>query len=232
MENSRLSLRRFLERSAAAALLVVALSAASALAASTQSNLDLTITADHADATYRQGETVTFTIKVSPDLLPAEGAQVQWTLSHDGVPPFTKGTARLLDGSATVTGKLDVPGFLQCRAVFQDTNRTNHTALAGAAVDPLQIKPSLPPPADFDQFWAAQKKRLAAVPVNARLTPVTSPVTNVECFDLQADSIGAPVSGYYARPVGAKPRSLPIILTVHAAGVRNSNLSGTAEWAG
>ena len=46
------------------------------------------------------------------------------------------------------------------------------------------------------------------------------------------DSVGAPVSGYFARPVGAKPKSLPIILTVHAAGVRDSNLRGTAGWAG
>jgi cephalosporin-C deacetylase-like acetyl esterase len=231
MKNSRLSWRHFLERSAAAALAAVALYATSTPAASTQSNLDLTVTADHEDAIYKPGEAVTFTIKLLQDRRTAEGAQVQWTLSQDGVAPLTKGTARLTGGYVTVTGKLDAPGFLQCRAAFQDTDRLTHTALASAAVDPLHIKPSLPPPADFDEFWAAQKQRLAAVPVNARLTPVPSPSAKVECFDLQADSIGAPVSGYYARPVGAKPRSLPIILAVHAAGVRSSNLSGTADWA-
>jgi cephalosporin-C deacetylase-like acetyl esterase len=39
------------------------------------------------------------------------------------------------------------------------------------------------------------------------------------------------VSGYYARPAAAKPRSLPIILTVHGAGVTSSSLGGAAGWA-
>jgi cephalosporin-C deacetylase-like acetyl esterase len=103
-------------------------------------------------------------------------------------------------------------------------------ALAGAAIDPLEIKPSLPVPADFDAFWAAQKEKLAKVPVNPRLTPLKSR-PGIELFDFKADCVGAPVSGYFAKPVGTKPKSLPIILTVQGAGVRTSNRGGTLEWA-
>jgi cephalosporin-C deacetylase len=39
------------------------------------------------------------------------------------------------------------------------------------------------------------------------------------------------VSGYFAKPANAKPKSLPIILTVHGAGVRNSSLGGAVGWA-
>lgn len=194
-------------------------------------NYVLTVRADRADATYKQGESVNFIIKLTQDGKPVPAADVQWTLSKDGVPPTTSGKATLANGQASVTGKLDEPGFLQCRVSFQTTNRLARSATAGAAIDPLQIKPSLPVPADFDEFWATQKKKLAAIPTNARLTPVKSPSTTVECFDLQADSVGAPVSGYYARPIGAKPKSLPIILTVHGAGVRSSSLGGAAGWA-
>lgn len=203
----------------------------SATASSTQANFALTVTADHGDSIYQQGETVTFTIKLLRDQQPMDDARVQWTLSKDGVPPRTNGSVRLTGGSARVTGQLDEPGFLQCRVVFQDEHRSNHIAVAGAGVDPLKIKPSLPVPADFDAFWAAQKRKLAAVPVNARLTFVPSPSDRVVCFDLQADSVGAPVSGYYARPIDAKPKSLPIILTVHGAGVRSSSLGGAVGWA-
>jgi cephalosporin-C deacetylase len=217
--------------SLAAAFVALPLPVGSAPARAVSSNLVLTITVDREAAVYKQGEPVAFTIRWLDGQQPAEDAKVQWTISKDGVPPMTNGTIRLSGGSATVTGKLDEPGFLQCRAVFRGTNRVTRTAVAGVAVDPLGIKPSLPVPADFDEFWAAQKQQLAGVPVNARLTPVPSRSTNAECFDLQADSIGAPVSGYYARPVGAARRSLPAILTVHGAGVRSSNLDGAANWA-
>ena len=200
-------------------------------AAPSSNSLALSVSTDRADAIYRQGETVNFSINLRREGMPVDDAEVQWTITKDGVPPVTSGRAKLSHGTATITGKLDEPGFLQCRATFQGTNRVTRTAVAGAAIDPLLIKPSLPAPADFDEFWAAQKKQLAAVPVNARLTPVKSTSTNVECFDLQADSVGAPVSGYFARPLAPKPKSLPIILTVHGAGVRSSSLGGAAGWA-
>src|SRR5207237_1347568 len=38
---------------------------------------------------------------------------------------------------------------------------------------------------------------------------------------------GKPVSGYFARPKNAEPKSLPAVLFVHGAGVRTSSL-GTA----
>jgi hypothetical protein len=206
--------------------------AASEKPARASSNVALSVATDRADATYAQGTPVRFTITLQSEEQPVNDAEVQWTISKDGVPPTAEGIVRLTNGSATVIGGLDEPGFLHCRAVFRGTNHPTRTAVAGAAIDPLQIKPSLPVPVDFEAFWAAQKKKLAALPINARLTPVKSTSTNVECFDLQADSLGAPVSGYYARPVGARPGSLPSILTVHGAGVRSASLSSAVGWAG
>jgi cephalosporin-C deacetylase len=200
-------------------------------AAEPSTNSVLTVSASRADGIYRQGETVEFTISLLHDGQPAENAEVQCTVSKDGVPPITSSKVKVTGRTATVTGRLDEAGFLQCRAVYHGTDKMTRTAVGGAAIDPLQIKPSLPVPADFDSFWAGQKAKLAAVPVNARLAPVKSPSTNVECFDLQADSVAAPVSGYFARPVGAKAKSLPIILLVHGAGVRSASLGSAAGWA-
>lgn len=191
----------------------------------------LTVTTDRSDALYSVGDTVTFRIKLTRDGQPVDTAEVAWTISKDGVAPTTSGKAKLTGGAATVTGKLAEPGFLQCRVTFATPEKTNLVALAGAGIDPLKLKPSLPVPDDFDAFWAAQKKQLAAVPVNARLTPVKTTAPDVEAFDLQADCIGKPVSGYFARPTGAKPKSLPLILTVHGAGVRGSSLGGATGWA-
>ncbi len=190
----------------------------------------LTAAADRKDATYRPGETATFNIRLHRRGEPIDQAEVAWTLTKDGVPPTKSGRVALRGGVATITGTLSEPGFLQCRVTL-DRAGVTRLAVAGAAFAPLAIKPSQPAPADFDAFWAAQKARLAAVPMNARLTPVKSPSTTVEVFDLQADSVGAPVSAYFARPVGAKPKSLPAIMTAHGAGVNGSSLSGPADWA-
>jgi cephalosporin-C deacetylase len=221
----------FLGLAATLSLIPSLLRGANGLSSQSSTNYVLTVATDRADAIYKEGEQVTFTVRLTRDGQPANGSEVEWTMTKDGVPPTTRGKATLDGGTTTVTGKLDEPGFLQCRAVFQGGNRLNRTAVAGAAIQPLGIKPSLPVPPDFDEFWSAQKKKLAALPVNARLTAVKSPALGSECFDVQADSVGAPVFGYLARPTDAKPKSLPIILTVHGAGVRSSSLGGAAGWA-
>ncbi|MBM3852235.1 MAG: acetylxylan esterase [Verrucomicrobia bacterium] len=185
---------------------------------------------DRASAVYQRGETIAFTFHVEPDGQPAASGEVEWALTKDGLPPFRTGRVNVDRGRVTVTGSLDEPGFVQCRATFVHDGK-KLTALAGAAVAPTEIKPSQPPPDDFAAFWDAKKKLLAAVPIRAQLTPAPSPVPSLETFDLQADSVGAPVSGYFARPAGAKVRSLPAILTVHGAGVRSASLSAAAGWA-
>jgi cephalosporin-C deacetylase len=223
---------RYLRRGVlGACVLAVVASGLAARAERASTNYALTVSTERAGAIYRRGEEVAFKIRLFLDQQPLDNAKVQWTISKDGVPPTKRGTLQLADGSAIIFGKLDEPGFLQCRVTFQTPAGTTLHALAGAGVDPLQIKPSLPVPEDFDAFWSAQKQKLARVPVNARLTPVQSPQREVECFDLLADCLGAPVSGYLARPKAARARSLPAILTVQGAGVRSSNLAGAAGWA-
>ncbi len=201
-----------------------------AAAAPVKSAYALTAAADRPNAVYRRGEAITFVVRLEQNGAAVDAGEIAWTLTKDGVAPTRSGTAKVEHGEARLTGTLDEPGFLQCRATY-GSGETKLTALAGAAVSPLEIKPSMPAPADFDAFWAAKKKQVAAVPINARLTAVASQREGVEAFDLQADCVGATVSGYYARPAGAKPRSLPAILTVHGAGVTTSSLGGPVGWA-
>src|SRR5947209_1373890 len=142
------------------------------------------------------------------------------------------GTATMKEGKFTVTGKLDEPGFLQCRVDFKDPKGAGLTTRAGAGYDVLKIGPSLPPPDDFDAFWAGQRKAVDDCPPNVRITSVPSLKEGVEAFDLQADCAGGlKLSAYLARPIGAKPKSLPAILLLQGAGVASSRLSWTAEWA-
>ena len=83
------------------------------------------------------------------------------------------------------------------------------------------------------KFSAASQRPNALLPINARLTPVNARATNVQCFDLQADCVGAPVSGYYARPAGvfqsatARLRSAADFAAFEAAVERDGNVQIT-----
>ena len=197
--------------------------------------MKVTARAERADATYRVGEKVTFTVSVEEKGKPVAGGLIDWVIVKDGLPTGQKGFAPVVDGKATVVGSLDEPGFLQlkvtARRLDARTKPLAVSAMAGAAIDPTQIKRSLPVPEDFDAFWAGMKQKLAAVPVAPKLVSVKAPVPSVESFDVTAPAHGLQISGYLSKPVSAKPKSLPIILTVHGAGVNDSSLGGSAGWA-
>ena len=198
-----------------------------------ESPIKIVARAERADATYHQGDKVVFHLTVTESGKPAVGV-VEWSILKDGLPTEQKGKAELVDGKAVANGTLGEPGFLQVRAVYRPDAKAKAASvvgLGGAAIDPTEIKRSLPVPDDFDAFWDGMKKKLAAVPIEPKLVSVKSPVKDVESFDVTAPALGIQISGYMSKPVGAKPKSLPIILTVHGAGVSDSSLGGSASWA-
>lgn len=197
--------------------------------------MKVTARAERADATYRVGEKVTFAVSVEEKGKPVAGGLIDWVIVKDGLPTGQKGFAPVVDGKATVIGSLDEPGFLQLKVTAHRLDARSKplavSAMAGAAIEPTQIKRSLPVPDDFDAFWSGMKQKLAGVPVAPKVVPVKAPLPGVESFDVTAPALGLPISGYMSKPVGAKPKSLPIILTVHGAGVSDSSLGGSASWA-
>ncbi len=192
-----------------------------------ESKVTLTAAVDRADAQYAVGETVTFRLYGTKGGQPADGVTVECVISKDGVDAEPARQVTLTDGKAELKGTLKEPGFLRLQA-----RAGTASAMAAAGVDPLNLKPSLPVPEDFDTFWKAQKDALAAVPMKAVVTPAGTSTAGVELVDVKVDCAGgAPVSGYLAKPAGAKAKSLPAILTVHGAGVTSANAGGATAWA-
>lgn len=192
---------------------------------------------DKPEALYQVGDTVRFDIAVEQDGKPLAVGKVQCSFSKDGVEPKREESLEIKDGKASLTGSLNEPGFLHLRATLTEPQAAKEEgqpaipavyAQAGAGFSPLEIKPSLPVPEDFDSFWAAQKAALARVEMKATLTPVKTPFAQVDAFDAQITCLGAPVSGYYGRPKDAKAKSYPAILFVHGAGVGDSALHALA----
>lgn len=210
------------------------LSATSSWDGKTQAEYVVTVETEKPDALYKKGEDVTFKITLEQNKQPVPEGKVYWKISKDNADPVQTGTADIKDGVATVTGKLDEPGFLRCDVNFASPSQGNLTAAAAAGIDVTEIRPALPVPDDFVAFWEGKKKELAALPMDPKMTEVPAPADRpgTRVFDVQiACTGGAPVSGYYSMPTDARPKSAPALLIVDGAGVRNSDFLGPIRYA-
>jgi cephalosporin-C deacetylase len=176
----------------------------------------LRVATDREQAIYHRSESVTFRITA-----PA-GAKVRYQLTKDGWGDL--GSEETDTGQ--VTASLNDAGVIRCEVMSAATTQpTTQPILAGAAIDPEMIAPSMPAPEDFNAFWERQKESVASEAAKSVVTAVKSPDAKVVCFDVQINCPGgAPVSGYLALPKDAKAKSLPAILYPHSAGVRDSDL--------
>jgi cephalosporin-C deacetylase len=93
----------------------------------------------------------------------------------------------------------------------------------GMIVDPQKLKPGTKFPKDLNAYWDQEKKSLKALPLKVKLKEVENTGREVVCFDTELNCTGPkPARGYFAKPLKAPAKSLPIILLVHAAGVKGS----------
>jgi cephalosporin-C deacetylase len=187
---------------------------------------------DRADGMYKSGEKITFKVTVTRKGQPITKGSVAYKFTINDLTEGEAGTAEIGEGGgATVQTAMKEPSCVVIRAEYKADGDAPIWVKSGAVIDANQIAPSMPAPDDFDAFWDSQKKRLAEVPLNPTLTPVevSGLPASVEIFDVKVDCAGgAPVSGYLARPKGAKPKSLPIILHVQGAGVTGGDPKGPA----
>ena len=191
-----------------------------------QAAVKVLVSTDRESAIYEPGDDVSFHISAFDGAKQLDWGTIHWSLSLDGYRELAKGNGTLEGGKGiTVTGKLDGPGFLRLTATFTGPDQKKVTAYGAAGIAPEKLKPSLPVPDDFEAFWKKQKETLAEVPVTFELTPASSQIDTVEVWDAQiaCEKNGKPVSGYYAKPKDAAPKSCPAVLWVHGAGVRSSS---------
>lgn len=182
----------------------------------------LTLSQTHSNGVYDVGEQITFMVTD----IPAAVSNVQYEILLNGsLVPVQSGDAAVSSGSVALSY---VPTNPVC--VVAEITAGSEDAALGAVAAPFEIEPSLPVIETFDTFWAAKKAKLAAIPMNIRMTSVSNAPgmkygPEVESFDIKVDSLGErPVSGYYVRPVGASAGSLPAVINLHGAGIRSANL--------
>jgi cephalosporin-C deacetylase len=187
-----------------------------------QPNTFIKVTTDHSDAIYKIGEKAVFTISLDAKA-PVAVSELPWALTLDGAKVLGQGNATLQSGTATVEGTLDQPGVLQLKVTPKDDLDKLGIGMAAVAYDPYKIEATAKLPADFQEFWNAQKAELAKIPIDAKIKPVTQGDPDIELYEVSFANIdGLRSYGYLAKPKGAT--SLPIMISQPGMGVHPNGL--------
>ena len=193
----------------------------------TDGDLRMKLKASRDGSLYKIGEPAEFVLEAKKADAPQSGIRFWSSISKDGANPIISDTGVTgKDGKAIIkAGTLKEAGLLRCTlGVYNPDTKKEVQLMAGAGFELEKIRAGLPVPADFAEYWKAQKRMLSEIPMNVQMTKVESNDTRVELFDIKADTFKGLLTGYYARPANAKPKSCPAVLFPHGAGVRSSGM--------
>ena len=160
---------------------------------------ELTLVPFKPGGVYARGEKVGWAVSAAAG---KSAERYNYTLRKNNLEVIKTG---LLDvpRPATIEVTLDEPAmvFLEVKSTAPDAK----AQVAGAAVAPTELQPSVPTPRDFDEFWAAKIAMLQKVPANPVLTPKPSDKPNVDYSTLRMDHIeGRHIHGQVAKPTSAR----------------------------
>ncbi len=181
------------------------------------------------------GVTAKFTGKIMKGDGVPENAKVFYEEFVDGI---RKRTGYVKFGEeVSLERKLDRPGWYDVRMrIVVENNRDvrvpgirPHAMGRGFVVAPEKIARSGVRPADFDEFWAAQRAELDKVPVKElerkKIDWKGAFADKIDAFDVKVACAGnGPLSGILTMPKNAKPKSLPAIVFYMGAGVHTSGV--------
>ncbi len=182
-------------------------------------NESIDLRLDHFDGQYAAGEKV----QVKASFAPGFEGRVRVEVIENGNPAGKK-FIPAQDG-VVFEKSYDAPTLVFV-TVSPEADEKDATSI-GFIVDGEHFEPGFPCPKDLNKFWARQIKALRKVPMKAEAKPVDLPKRDAEkyeCFDIRINSIDeTPCIGYLVKPRDAAPKSLPIVIYTHGAGVNKTS---------
>lgn len=182
----------------------------------------LTVTPDHLDGVYALDQPATWTVDVTSGDRSGLKA-IPYVVKRDAADAIAQGTLDLSSGPAKITATRSEPGALLAEISVPTAIVTRPRRWYGGALfAPEKIGPAVHAPADFDAFWQAKLKELAAVPMN----PVVEKCSiddvkfngGVPYYKVTLDNIWhTHVQGQLSRPAAGD--KFPALLILQAAGV-------------
>ncbi|MBP5687115.1 MAG: acetylxylan esterase [Muribaculaceae bacterium] len=180
---------------------------------------------DHADWTYRIGETAHFTAYAIKENVRMRDTEITYSYGPDKLDAvFTKTIKTDRNGVAhfDVPGA-KTPGFTSVR-VKVELDGHSYSSMTNIAFDPYNIKPTTTMPDDFEQFWNDAMEKAAQIPMQPTLRHSDEESNDrVDVYYLRLQSYK---KGNYVYGVLTVPKTTgrkPAILRLPGAAVRSFN---------
>ena len=166
---------------------------------------------------YTSGQKISVSVYTE---IPAGDTLHVWVFKNNNQELMQKDIFSVKDSLKIYEGSFKEP----C-SVIVEARIKQESASLGMLVDPGKLKPGAKRPKDFETYWSGLKKILTAMPQEIKRAVVlgTDSDNGYNCEDIEINCPGPkPVRGYFAKPEKAAPKTLTIVLLVHAAGVKGS----------
>ncbi len=164
---------------------------------------------------YKKGERAV--VSYHADAVPRDSLLVSVSYNN-----HVRRTFRILPATPTFT-VLEQALDSTCAVSVELKEPAGKAQAIGYVVAPEGFRPGYEEPADLMAYWDNLKQQLKALPMQVKSTSLEVPQHFQQkycCQDIEINCLGpAPVRAYMAKPVGAKERSLPIVILCRAAGV-------------
>ena len=135
-----------------------------------QEYVRILIAPDHPDWTYEPGQEAGFEVRILQAGTFLEDQAFTFEVGPEQVSPIEKGEGRLSGGEAALRGyALTQPGFLRCTVEAEVEGKT-YSDFVTVAFAPDRFAATTDLPDDFSDFWAAEKAKLADIPLEAEMT--------------------------------------------------------------
>ena len=184
--------------------------------------IEFVLTPDAADWNYKVDQNASVQVSVFRFGVPVKDVTITYETGPDMLPADKKGSLVLKNGQGKIElGASHEPGFRQL-VVRTEYNGHSYSDLIKVAYSPEKIEPTVPLPADFQQFWEKAKAEADKVPMDVILTPLPQYAnTSVDVFlvNLQNYKMGQRLYGYLCKPKAAG--KYPMLFTPPGAGVKS-----------
>lgn len=183
--------------------------------------LEMLVTTNHTNRTYKTGETAVVTVEAYLGGNPVNNTYVKYTTGADMQQPDKNDSVLFKNGRAEIQiGTSQVPGFRYCKLNFKAEGQAYNSFLK-VAYSPAEIKSYTELPSDFVSFWKKtlqDNRKTALKPEVTYLKKYSTDSIDVFLVKLNINKEGRCLYGYMAKPK-AKGK-YPVLFTPPGAGTR------------